>query len=551
MEIEAKFIVPDPSTFERLKQADHLADYALDGEHTLHQHDTYLDTRDRRLLAAGYAVRLRKQDGTHLVTIKAVESAGGAIHRREEYEIRVPANQPPAEWGTSTARTLLLNIAGTEPLAPLFHLDQTRTVSRVLCGERQVGELSLDQVQIQVDGKRDAFLELEMELKGEGTEQDLAKIAAVLEQEWALVPEPRSKFERLLALADGERAGDEKSQSITPRQDAGAALAQTSPSTRPGISLDDTMAEAARKTLLFHMQRLMEKEPGTRAGDVEELHDMRVATRRMRAALEVFGSYIDTREYKPFARILRRAGRVLGAVRDLDVARENTQHYVDSLPPERRGELDSFLAAREVEHNSRRAEMIAFLDSDEYARFKNDFMDFLGTPGAGSLPDISDSEEPRPERVRHVLPVTLFDGYAHIRAFDEVVTAADVPLSRLHQLRIASKGLRYTLEFFQEVLAPDAGDLVDECKRLQDHLGTLQDTVVSSGVLRDFLMWGTWPRPGERQAPSEVIIAPGVAAYLAEQQNEIQRLVGEFPPIWADISGEEFRRILATLVAAL
>ncbi len=551
MEIEAKFIIPDPQTLERLKQAERLADLALVAEQTLHVRDTYLDTRDRRLLAAGYAVRLRKQDDTFLVTIKSIESAEGAIHRREEYEIRVPANQPPTEWETSTARTLLLSIAGTEPLAPLFHLDQTRTICRVRCGEREVGELSLDQVQIAVDGKRDAFLELEMELKGQGTEEDLAKIATALEQEWTLTPEPRSKFERALALLDSPGVTHYDVKDVTARKNARPVFAQPSPTTRPGISLDDTMAEAARKTLLFHMRRLLEKEAGTRAREVEELHDMRVATRRMRAALRVFSGYIDSRAYKPFARILRRTGRVLGAVRDLDVAREKTQHYIDTLPPERHGELDSFLAAREVEHNSRREEMIAFLDSDEYNRFKDDFMHFLETPDAGSLPDVSQGNEPLPERVRHVLPIPLFDGYAHIRAFDDIVTAPDVPLSRLHQLRIASKGLRYTLEFFQEVLAPDAGDLIEECKRLQDHLGNLQDAVVSSGALRDFLIWGTWPRPGERKAPSEMIVAPGVAAYLAEQQNEIQQRVGEFPSIWADISGKEFRRILATLVAAL
>ena len=54
------------------------------------------------------------------------------------------------------------------------------------------------------------------------------------------------------------------------------------------------MDEAARKTLLFHFERMLKHEPGTREGeDAEELHDMRVATRRMRAALRVFDGYID------------------------------------------------------------------------------------------------------------------------------------------------------------------------------------------------------------------------------------------------------------------
>ena len=74
-------------------------------------------------------------------------------------------------------------------------------------------------------------------------------------------------------------------------------------------------------------------------------------------------------------------------------------------------------------------------------------------------------------------------------------------LIRLHQLRIASKGLRYSLEFLEEVLGPESKVLVKELKKLQDHLGNLQDAVVASNLLRDFLTWGTWGHSRPKKAP--------------------------------------------------
>jgi CHAD domain-containing protein len=76
------------------------------------------------------------------------------------------------------------------------------------------------------------------------------------------------------------------------------------------------MAEAARKTFLFHFRQMLVHEPGTRRGaDIEALHDMRVATRRMRVAARVFAKYLDSEATRPFKAELKRAGGVLGRPR--------------------------------------------------------------------------------------------------------------------------------------------------------------------------------------------------------------------------------------------
>ncbi len=638
MEIEAKFALPDLQTLGHLEAADHLAEFDLLPGRLRQVHDMYLDTASQHLLSAGYACRRREQAEGVLFTLKQLKQLQGPVHRREEMEVLLPSNQPPAEWPECPARERLLQIIGQEQLLPLFQLSQRRIVRPVHRGGAVVAELSLDEVELSAGGKGQQFLELEVELLAEGTEEDLVPIVTCLRDEWHLQPEPRSKFERgLRLLTDRPHPGkllapEERSalQQIAARDDkysrraiallaldegrvqreagkrarlsarrarywlaqfrqrhldifptrlleaaSSRPLAMTElhlgaqpteepaePPTvsrkelpkNPGLDADDSMAEAAGKIFRFHLQRMLYHEPGTRNGeDIEELHDMRVATRRMRAALQVFGDYLEPKTMAPFAKGLRRTGRVLGAVRDLDVFRDKAQRYLDMIPPTEQDMLDPLLAAWRAEREASRQKMIAYLDGDRYARFKAEFTAFLEKPNAGGLPTVTDDGQPIPHRLRHVVPVVVYRRLAAVRAFDEWVTQPDVPLERLHQLRIAGKRLRYALEFFREVLGPESEALIDTMKGFQDHLGDLQDAVVACNLLRDFLTWGTWghARNQEGSWPSEPVVAPGVATYLAVRQKEIQRLVETFPQAWSKIQTSDFSLLLQSALSVL
>jgi CHAD domain-containing protein len=250
------------------------------------------------------------------------------------------------------------------------------------------------------------------------------------------------------------------------------------------------------------------------------------------------------KQMAPFAKGLRRAGRTLGAVRDLDVLHEKMQVYVETLPPERKTELDPLLAAWRIEHERARQELIDYLDSSRYARFKERFGQFLQTAEAGAPPLLTEDGDLIPHRVRHVLPVIVQERLASVRAHGEWVAAPDAPLQRFHRLRIASKELRYALEFFQEVLGPESKALISTMKALQDHLGNLQDAVVACNLLRDFLTWGTWGHEETTDSPwpTSPVVAPGVATYLAVRQTEIQTLVQSFPPVWAQVASLAFQK---------
>jgi CHAD domain-containing protein len=313
------------------------------------------------------------------------------------------------------------------------------------------------------------------------------------------------------------------------------------------------MSEAGRRTFRFHYRRLLYHEPGTRLGnDIESLHDMRVATRRMRAAFRIFGEYYEPRAVAPYLKGLKRTGRALGPVRDLDVFRAKIQGYMRDLPPSQQHDLDGFLAVLEAHRDSARDRMNAYLDSGKYARFKDRFGRFVETEGMGSRPVVFDGNEPLPYRVRHVAPMAIYQRLAAVHAYDEWVSIPDPPSERLHSLRIACKRLRYTLEFFHEVLGPDTRTVIKSIVTIQDHLGNLQDAIVARALLGDYLQRGTWGHDTAPDAQAGAPLdAPGVEDYLAAKQLELQHLLESFPEVWRRLQGDEFSRMVADAVVGL
>jgi CHAD domain-containing protein len=429
-----------------------------------------------------------------------------------------------------------------------------------------VAELNLDRVHLPCcDEVIATTLELEAELLPDGEEEDLERLALELEQQWGLVPESQSKFERGLALSglkpnfpEGDWPGMVTRPPIE-KQPPTSELLQAAPRpaiellSAPGLDPDDPMSEAGRKIFRFHYRRMLYNEPGTRLGeDIEALHDMRVATRRMRSAFRVFGDYYRPKVVAPYIKGLKRTGRALGPVRDLDVFRAKIQAYVSSLQESEQGSLDRLLALLERRREVARERMLTYLDNSKYPRFAEGFGKFVETEGMGSRSVALDDGEPHPYRVRHVAPVVIYERLASVRAYDEWVIIPNPPLERFHALRIACKRLRYTLEFFEEVLGPDTRAVVKEIVTLQDHLGALQDVVVARRILGEILERGMW---GDEEAGGASPIADldtaGVEHYLAAKGAEMQHLLETFPDAWQQITGAEFSHSVAEAVKVL
>jgi len=314
----------------------------------------------------------------------------------------------------------------------------------------------------------------------------------------------------------------------------------------PGIHADDSMAEAGRKVLRYHFLEMLLHEPGTRQGeDIEELHDMRVATRRMRAAFQVYGDYFQPKTTKVLLRGLRATGRALGPVRDMDVFIEKAGIYLDSLADDAHADLSPLIDQWHALRAASREKMLAHLDSDEYAKFVYQMNEFVNTPGMGAVP--FNPTDPQPFRVREVAPMLIYTRLASVRAYTQLLDNASY--EQLHALRIAFKYLRYTVEFFREVLGSESRSVIDEIKRMQDHLGDLNDADVACRLLQDFLE--DWEPTqihlplGERRNPEPIV------RYLAYRTDERHQLLVSFPQSWQTFLRPDFLTSLALSVSIL
>ena len=145
-----------------------------------------------------------------------------------------------------------------------------------------------------------------------------------------------------------------------------------------GVSLDDTMAEAGKKVWLYYFAEMLSHEEGTLLGEnVEELHDMRVATRRMRTAFDIFGPAFDPKTMKRHLKGLRKIGRVLGQVRDMDVILENAITYQRKMKENTRAGLEPLLYDWKETIDRQRTKLIKHLQSEAYHNFKQNFNIFL------------------------------------------------------------------------------------------------------------------------------------------------------------------------------
>lgn len=306
----------------------------------------------------------------------------------------------------------------------------------------------------------------------------------------------------------------------------------------PGILPTDEMSEAGRKILRFHFSKMLNHEPGTRLGeDIEELHDMRVATRRMRSVFRTFGNFYNKQITKPFRNNLKTTGKALGRVRDLDVSLDKTTQYINSIPKTEFVDLAPLLDSWNNERQIARKILIEHLDSDLYKYFKSDFDNFLRSSGMGSK--TSKKQEVVPTKVNEIAPVLILTCLSSVRAYDPIIREAN--FHQLHKLRMDFKTLRYTMEFFREVLDKSANRLIEEIKGVQDHLGELNDSNVTCQYLTELLA-------NQKNSLGEIEIR-SIQTYLNTRMADRSALLNSFPEVWDNINNPRFRkRLLTTLV---
>lgn len=565
VELELKYAVADPDALARRLETLELDGLTPGTARELDVVDHYFDTRDETLAAAGYGARLRHIDGTVVVSLKGLEIAApgteegpvravpgtstadaGALHRRREIEAPATEALDPTTWPETEARQIVLDLAGGGELLERFVVRQRR-LERRLEGAAGSVNVTLDRVCVLRRGQElGSFAQVEAELT-DGDDELLDQLAEALEATGLVQAERRSK-ERIARELAAEDDGAEPAPAEVVSPDAApdgtdsarlprAARALKVPKS-PGITPDDELAEAGRKVLRMQLARMLAAEPGTREGsDIEQLHKMRVATRRMRAAWRVFEGAYRPKLERRYVRELRRVASALGAVRDLDVQLETLEGYIDGLTASEAESIAPLLTAWRERRDAARGELLRTLDSGAYRRFVDDYLTFVLTPGAGAEP--ADATQPR--LVRHTAAGRIWNAYEHVRAYETVLPYADV--ETLHALRIVGKRLRYTIEFFAEALPDASQELATRVTTLQDHLGALNDAHVAAGVTRAWLVGSISSlTPAQRNA---------IGAFLGSREREAERLRRSYARPWRGVAGIAFRSRLARMLGSL
>jgi CHAD domain-containing protein len=417
----------------------------------------------------------------------------------------------PETWPDITFRDLILRITDAENLVPLFVINQERYLRNVKSEGLCIAEYCVDHFQCKRAGTAIKIMVLEIELKESGSIENLKKIAKKLERKYKLHSEIRSKYEIALAftqipsalLTHTERVNLEPSD----------------------IGFQDSMTTAAYKTLRYHFEVMEQNESGAYRGeDIEFVHDMRVAVRRMRTACRVFAPYLDMDGLEPFLKDLKKTGRMLGAVRDMDVFRENFEQYAID---HHLALGDSTLSASwNTAYINARNDLLRYLGSNRYMQFKVSFNRYLHQviESCAELPKVSDDLW------------RLLDQYQQccITYFNDFEQLESVPLFHYHQLRIYMKYFRYSIEYFRNLLGEKGEETITETKKIQDHLGTLQDAVVAKKYATAVLHWGSWLPPKQPYTLIATVRKPtkDVEAYLSYTQAAINQLTVSFPAVW-------------------
>lgn len=297
----------------------------------------------------------------------------------------------------------------------------------------------------------------------------------------------------------------------------------------------EPLARTGRRIAGAQLEKLLAKEDGVRSGtDADAIHDMRVASRRLRSLFRLLGPYYPRKELPGLAAPLRELAHGLGAVRDLDVLLENARTYAGTLAPERQQALETLLADWYAQRVAAHRRALQFLDSRAYRQWVARMRGFVAQAEAKDAPRVLDE-----------LPALVWEHYSAVRRFEARVKGA--PLDVLHALRIEGKRLRYALEFFSDVLDAGVPVLLERLVALQDHLGELHDADVARQMVVDFITQQT----GRIETLADTAALQEATAYLSALQARIAERHAHVLERWQPVIAPEFRQGLAEAVAGL
>ena len=434
----------------------------------------YFDTDDFALMAHGFALRVRHAGRRRIQTLKTPRRNGGPLSDRGEWEhvLATGKDRPDINHLPPALRSQLVQLASTGDIEPRFASVIRRSTSSLFTDDGGEIELVIDQGAIEAGDRALPVNEIELELK-RGTRADLYRVALQLADIAPLRIAIRSKSERGRALVCGEKAV--------------AARAPALHITR-GATLEDAYAIVLNHCLA-HL--LANQAAALDAGAPEALHQMRVALRRLRSALLVFGRVIEGEAEEDFMREAKWLTRAIGRARDYDVfvsgtmATATSENVEDAKPDKPMQALVRLAVKRRDEAW---AEARVVMAGPRATRFILRLALYLETRDWRT-----DAPPARPAALEK--PVAKFAADALDRRLKSVTKLARdidaLDIADRHELRKRLKKLRYTANFFTGLFAAEATKsylrrLID----LQNVFGSLNDLETAQAIVNELSRHG-------------------------------------------------------------
>jgi len=510
MEIEWQFVADDLAAVRQWLEHETPAPFDVCAEPELAQHDEYWDTGGWLVWRAGFACRVRRKGESAELTLK--ELSGGEANLRRRRELNQPLDGLGGLDGalvrpSGEASRLLRRLAGTHVLRPVSSLTTHRTSLSLADADGPLGTIALDRTTVGQDQRAHDLLRVEVEVD----ERDIDRAAPFV-----------------AALRDGA----DLRPALSGKLAAALAAAGASPGWEPrplgpmAIDRESTLGEVAYAVLRRDFLHLVRHEPVARLGeDTEGVHQMRVAIRRLLAAIETFRESLPP-ELKRQRRELRWLGRALSDVRDLDVQHERLERSASLVDAKAVAALDAVIAQEQARA---REQMLAALDSNRYVVFIDRLADLLR---AGV--EVGDAEVPAQQAAPGM-----------IRRWRRRVTRAGSAIDEAtadeayHELRLRVKELRYAIEFFAPLYGEPAETYSRQVARLQGLLGDHQDATVAAALYR-----GLASGEATRLGHSGVRAAKELAATASA---EAEGYRWKFPKRYARIRGTAWKALKAAM----
>jgi CHAD domain-containing protein len=290
-----------------------------------------------------------------------------------------------------------------------------------------------------------------------------------------------------------------------------------------------TAVEAAGRIMLEQWRRVLAHEDGARSGaDPEDVHKMRVAIRRLRAAERLFRKHLDS---SPAGQALgalridvRQLASALGSVRDLDVAVERLDRWAEGAPPADHAALQRLRQGRIAERAAAREALHGFLDGEVMARLRRELGPALGA--ATQAPAAVGRRASRRRSMRRQGPRQLAQALRRLRRQIGGVVAPTT--DALHATRIAAKRFRYTAEFLVPLYGDALSPVITVATGIQDALGTVHDADVATPALLGEI---EALASGAAYAADAGAVARLLGAYRADRERELAR----FGELWPQV----------------